>query len=45
MDRVTYGKTTGAWSYETDGTGSTAANQIAQLMAGSYLTATDVFTI
>ena len=45
MDRVIYSKTTGAWSYETDGTGSTAASQIAQLMAGSYLTATEVFII
>ena len=42
-DRVIYNQTTGALYYDADGTGSTAAVQIAQLTAGTILTASDVF--
>ena len=38
-DRVIYNQTTGAWYYDADGTGATASIQIAQLTAGTILTA------
>ena len=42
-DRVIYNQTTGALYYDADGTGATASIQIAQLTAGTILTASDVF--
>ena len=42
-DRVIYNQTTGALDNDANGTGRTASNQIAQLTAGTILTASDVF--
>jgi Ca2+-binding RTX toxin-like protein len=42
-DRVIYNQTTGALFYDADGTGAKASVQIAQLAAGTILTASDVF--
>ena len=42
-DRVIYNQTTGALYYDADGTGRAASIQIAQLTAGTILTASDVF--
>jgi Ca2+-binding RTX toxin-like protein len=44
-DRILYNKTTGALYYDADGTGATAAVQIAQLTAGATLTTADLFII
>jgi len=42
-DRVIYYQTIGALYYDADGTGATASIQIAQLTAGTILTASHVF--
>lgn len=44
-DRILYNQTTGALYHDADGTGAAAAVQIAQLTAGTNLTALDFFII